>query len=132
MTRSEQLKEWERSRRSERTMDAMAYWWRAIIGVAIAASAWKGVDSFGLASPDVWRFAIALLTVAYIVGRLILWLRTEGSYLERRLAEVEALIANETPQYYTSGGLVDYERNPLYEPFTAIEASIEALRRGTF
>lgn len=131
MTRSEQLKDWERRRSAELSMDVVAHWLRSLPAVVVAVAAWKGVSYFDLSSPDTWRFAIALLAIVQIAGGLIVWLRLWGAYIERRLTEVEALLSNEMPEYYASGDLIDFERNPLYARLAALESAVKRAPGGT-
>lgn len=90
-------------------------------------AAWAGVDYLGLASADMWKFAIALLAVVHITGRVIVWLRLWGSFAERRLTEIEALVGNGSPADYTSGDLVDFERNPLFAKLDDLERAVDRL-----
>ena len=113
MSRREDLKEWERSRRAEIAMDV----------VSSVVLAFICISTFSYFLPGMTQIGVGLC----VVGVLILWLRTESAYLERRLSEIEALIGNEMPAYYTSGDMVSFDSNPLYEKLEAIERSLERL-----
>jgi len=73
---------------------------------------------------EVWDRPLAIV---HIVGKVIVWLRLWGAYIERRLTEIVALVRNESPEYYRSGDLVDFEGNPLFARLDALEQAVNRL-----
>lgn len=128
--RQEQLQEWERSRLSELRLDLFAHYWRSIAGLLVTSWAWWAVDRFELWHAGMLKYAIAFCGGMYLTGRVIVWLRLWGSYIERRLIEIEALIGNERPSYFDSGDIISFDDNPLYARLTEIEDQIVRLRNG--
>jgi hypothetical protein len=121
MSRTEDLREWERSRRAEIGIDAISYALAGLVGVSIG---------YGLLPADVQRFyLVGAVSLVGVMILLIVWLRTWGAYIERRLSEIEARLVNERPIYYTSADIASFDENPLYTRLDAIEDAIRD-RRG--
>ena len=131
MSRKDDLQEWERFRRLEVELDVDAHWRRSLKGVLVALAVWYAVDWLDLPQRDLWHFAVALVAVVYLLGRVIVWLRLEGAYLERRLSEIEALVSGTKPSYYTRGDGADFDRNPLFERLDQIDHAIRNLREDS-
>lgn len=124
--RAEQLREWEQNRLNELSLDLQAHWLRCIPAVILSATLWALAGYFGL--PSIARYLIAGFTLAYLLGRIIVWLRLWGAYVERQLIDIQALLGNERPVYYQRGDLVAFDPNPLYARLEAIERSIDRVR----
>ena len=126
--RAEQLEAWERSRRTEVHMDVMAHWLRCLPTLVVAAGAFCAVDYLRLPWSGPLKFGIGLLVGIFLTGRVILWLRVWGAYIERRLTEIEALVSNERPEYYThSSNLASFDDNPLFARLEALQVSVDRL-----
>jgi hypothetical protein len=128
--RVEQMEEWERSRLQDVRLDLTAHWVRCIPVVVLAAVAFAAVDYLRLPRPAVMKFSIGLLVGVFLAGKVIIWLRLWGAYIERRLTDMEAFLTNERPVYYTTASnLVSFDDNPLFAKLTAIEASVRRLEQ---
>ena len=113
------LAEWERNRRNEVWVDLYAHFWRCAGGLSIGSTLWWAIDYFSL-SPA-WHLVLAYCALAYIAGTIIIWLRLEGSYLERRLENIEAAIHGDEPTYYTRETHHRWANNGLHEKLDRIE-----------
>src|SRR4051812_8814228 len=111
--RTRQLREWEESRKGERfqivftliltffssfSLASFTYW---------AVSHWAG--SFFAASASVISAMILLF------AWLAIYLQTWGSYVERRLEDIESKIDGRFPSYYTREDFQSFVHQPLHE-----------------
>jgi hypothetical protein len=130
--RSEQIKDWEEKRRAEVKLDLFVHWQRSIGAFGPSLLAWACVEYFkeyfNPSFASIIKFSIAFLCAVYLLGRVIVWLRLWGAYIERQLIDIRALISNELPSYYQSGDAALFEPNVLFEKLTKIEHQIEAIR----
>lgn len=130
--RSEQIKDWEEKRRAEVKLDLSVHWQRSIVAFGPCLLAWTCVDYFKeyfnppFASGV--KFSIAFLCAVYLLGRVVVWCRLWGAYIERQLIDIQALISNERPWYYEAGDVARFEPNVLFEKLKNIEQQIEAIR----
>jgi hypothetical protein len=76
---------------------------------------------------SVWRITVLYAGAAYLAGTVIAWLRIWGSYVERRLEEIEARINGDYPAYYTKESPDRIRRNGLHERLRDIENKLEEL-----
>jgi hypothetical protein len=116
--RSQELREWEKSRKGELWLDTIAHWTRSSGGLFVGAFLWEVSDQFHWAAW--WKFALVFGAGIYLTSKVITWLRLGGSYIERRLTEIEARIVNTKP-YYGGGDLESFDCNPLFDRLAAIE-----------
>ena len=128
--RTEQLQRWEKNRANEVKLDLMFHWYRSIGGLVAACIVWGVVEYFRPPGTGLWKFAVAFLSGTYIAGRMLIWLRLWGAYIERRLTDIEALIGNVRPIYYNTGDLLSFDRNPLYQRLEEIEKTVLRLKGG--
>jgi hypothetical protein len=127
MNRTEQLSEWEKSRKVEIWIDLWGHGFRSVLGFVLFPAVWGLAEEWHWASGV--KFGIAFAAGVYLTSLLIIWLRVWGAYIERRLTELEARVLNTSPEYYTSGDLESFDRSPLFERLDAIEEEVQALRR---
>jgi hypothetical protein len=106
-------------------MDLMAHWCRAIAAMVPAAITWWLVDVWSPSFSGVLKFLIAFWSAAYLLGRVIMWLRLWGAYIERQLIDIQALLSNVQPSYYQSGDIASFEPNALFEKLDGIEQKVK-------
>jgi len=95
----------------------------------IVVLGWWAVDSFKPPAANLLKPAIVFCGAIYVVGKVITWLRLWGAYIERRLSEIEALLTDERPCYYSEPS-PQFDENPLFTKLTSIEDRLERLARG--
>jgi len=127
--RSKQLEEWEEKRLFEVKFDLFAHWMRSIVALVPSALAWWLVDYFNPPFSSTLRFVIVFLSAIYLLGRIVVWLRLWGAYLERELIDIKALLANERPAYYTSGDIASFEPNALFGRLNEIYERLNEIER---
>jgi hypothetical protein len=126
--RSYELQEWDKNRKAELFLDLWAHFWRCSAGLVVAVSIWQLLNYLKLSDMSGWRFALFYSCAAYIARTVIVWLRLWGSYIERRLEEMEARINGDWPSCYAKEAPDRVFRNGLHERLQQIESSIEQLR----
>jgi hypothetical protein len=128
--RVEQIKEWEQSRSAEIKMDLAAHWSKCIGALVPTALAWWLVEYFNPPFAGTVKAIIAYLCAVHLLGRIIVWLRTWGAYVERQLIDVKALISDTLPSYYSNEDIGALETNVLFKRLTEIEDEVRAIRIG--
>ena len=76
---------------------------------------WIAVAYFKPPYASVLNNAVALLAGIYLTEKIIVWLRTWGAFIERRLIEIESRLTNERPEFYAGERPNAYDANPLFE-----------------
>ena len=125
-----ELSDWERHRKDEVSLDLYAHWSRSIPGVLAGAGLWSGLNYLSISLLSPWRFLIASVLVAYLLGRIIVWLRLWGAFIERRLEESEARIQGDDPCYYQVDSTDRSLRNGLHDRLERVEEKLDAVIRA--
>jgi hypothetical protein len=127
--RTHELKEWNEHRKSEVLLDLWRHAERCLPGLIGTVLLWKLLDYLSVSDRSVWRIIVVYAGAAYLAGTVIAWLRIWGSYVERRLEEIEARINGDYPTYYSQESPDRILRNGLHERLQDIENKLEELQR---
>ncbi|MGA3131527.1 MAG: hypothetical protein ABSD59_12045 [Terracidiphilus sp.] len=110
-------------------MDLYSHWNRSIPGVLAGAGLWALLNYLSVSPLSPWRFLLVSVLIVYLLGRILVWLRLWGAYVERRLEDVEARIQGDDPIYYCDDSTSRLLRNGLHERLERIEEKIDAGNR---
>lgn len=121
--RSATLQEWEASRLNEVWIDLLAFRWRCAKPFALLFSLFALGEYTGIMNRTI-QFGFLLCALLAVGGAITVWLRLWGAFIERRLIEIEAIVAGIEPTYYRDGDQVQYDRNPLYIRLHDIERAL--------
>jgi hypothetical protein len=124
--RAAELQEWERKRQNEVSLDLFAHYCRLARVLIPIVILFAVLCYFKVPGLLFWCFTLAVIALARCSATLIIWLRLEGAFIERRLEEIEARLQGDYPTYYTKESPDRLERNGLHEKLGSIE---ELLRR---
>ena len=120
--RTQQLRGWEESRKRERFQVVFTLFPTFFSSFALASITYWAVrhwsDSFFAASASVISALIPLF--AWLASYLQTW----GSYVERRLEDIESKIDGRHPYYYTQEDLGSFAHQPLHERLQRIETIV--------
>jgi len=124
--RKTQLEKWEKDRKGER----IAVLFPMLISFPTAF--FLAIACYELAKHWVSdTFAAGLSVIAGLVP-LFFWLttylQTWGSYVERRLEDIEAKIDGRVPLYYVREDETSFCRQPLHEHLERIESALSEIR----
>ena len=120
--RSAELQEWERNRQNEVSLDLFAHYWRLARVLIPIVILFAVVCYFKVPGLLFWGFTFAVIALARCSATLVIWLRLEGAFIERRLEEIEARLQGDYPTYYTRESPYRLEHNGLHEQLGRIEA----------
>ena len=126
--RIKQLNDWEKSREREIRVDVEAHWLRSLPGLIGCGIAWFSVEFFHAPYAPLLNRLIAFGAGIYITGRIIVWLRLWGAFIERRLIDIESRLTNENPEYYGGELICTYDTNPIFERLALLEVIEDKLR----
>jgi hypothetical protein len=124
--RSTELQEWERKRQNEVSLDLFAHYYRLARGLIPIVILFAVLCYFEVPGLLFWGFTLAVIALVWCSAMLVIWLRLEGAFIERRLEEIEARLQGDYPTYYTRESPDRLEHNGLHEQLGRIE---ELLRR---
>lgn len=117
--RKSQLIQWEKDRKHERSAVTFPVMYSFVTSFFLAIAIY---------SITVHWLNASLATVASIIAALIplfywlaAYLQTWGSYVERRLEDIEAKIDGRSPAYYIHEDYTSFRRQPLHERLDRIE-----------
>ncbi len=124
--RSVELEGWERKRRNEVSLDLFAHYCRLARVLIPIVILFPVLCYFKVPWLLFWGFTLAVIALARCSATLIVWLRLEGAFIERRLEEIEARVQGDYPTYYSRETPDRLKHNGLHEQLGRIE---ELLRR---
>ncbi len=127
--RSTQLEKWERDRKGERISVLFP------VLISFPTAFCFAIACYGLARHWVGDSLAAGLSVIAALMPLFLWLatylQTWGSYVERRLEDIEAKVDGRAPSYFAKEDGTSFCRQPLHEHLERIESALSEIRYHT-
>ncbi|HEY6414257.1 MAG TPA: hypothetical protein VIX42_11260 [Edaphobacter sp.] len=127
--RKQQLEGWQASRRGE----VSSVVWSFLLTVFTSCIVFVSV--YGLCRHffgEVYSVGVAaMLSIVPLVIRIAVWLQTWGSYIERRLEEIEAKIEGRSPVYYMQHDDGDFSKHTLYDRLERLEKIVDHIAVAT-
>ena len=123
--RSSELQKWERHRQNEVSLDLFAHYYRLARVLIPIVTLFAVLCYFKVPGLLFWGFTLAVFALVWCSAMLVVWLRLEGAFIERRLEEIEARLQGDYPTYYTKEDPYRLEHNGLHEQLGRIEALLQ-------
>ena len=127
--RRHQLESWQAGRRTEVGSVVRSFILATFLSCIVFGSVYSLCHHF---FSEGYSLGVAvIISFAVLIIQTMVWLQTWGSYIERRLEDIEAKIEGRTPIYYTQHNNGDFSKQPLYERLERIEKIVDHVAVAT-
>lgn len=127
--RRNQLEGWQANRRTEVGSVVWSFIFTTFVSCMVFGSVYSLCHHF---FSEGYSLGVAVvISVASLIIQTMVWLKTWGSYIERRLEDIEAKIEGRTPIYYTQHNDGDFSKHPLHERLERIEKIVDHVAVAT-
>ena len=127
--RKSQLDAWEAGRKTERSHVVLTMWMTFPTCLIVASlTYWIATRFIKGMSADALATAVGVFPLWLWLAR---YLQTWGSFIERRIEDIEAKIDGRSPEYYISENHAKFSEQPLHAKLEAIEHLLNGETGGT-